>query len=134
MENLASLVNDNGECIVDFFSIGRKGFGSVSFEGPVNLTNLNLDEIVHFYGNEILMYSDESDKPPVGEGLNRPAEVTLHGVWPIDRTTHRKIKSPSRLSEMGYMYTLEDLSYKQGVDFKEYRPETGSWVFAVNYF
>ena len=63
--------------------------------------------------------------------LNRRAEVTLDGVWPTDKTSRCLIKSPERLAEMNYEGRLEAVSRKQGARFKEYRPETGSWVFKV---
>lgn len=47
------------------------GYGSVFFSGKVNLTDLNLDEIVHFRRKEVIIYPDDKDKPSVGEGLNR---------------------------------------------------------------
>lgn len=47
------------------------GYGSVFFPGEVNLTNMNLDEIVHFRRKEIIVYPDDKEKPPAGEGLNR---------------------------------------------------------------
>ncbi|KAI5620164.1 nuclear pore complex protein Nup98-Nup96, partial [Silurus asotus] len=134
MEDLGKMLNENGECIVENFTVGRKGYGSVYFPGEVNLTNLNLDEIVHFRRKEVIIYSDDKDKPSVGEGLNRPAEVTLDGVWPNDKTTCNQIKSPQRLSEMNYEERLENASRKQGARFLEYRPETGSWVFEVPHF
>lgn len=62
---------------------------------------------------------------------NRRAEVTLDGVWPTDKTSRGLIKSPERLAEMNYEGRLESVSRKQGARFKEYRPETGSWVFKV---
>lgn len=105
MEELGKMLNENGECIVENFTVGRKGkteaspckrtndilssppvecnimwccffvffagYGSVFFSGEVNLTNMNLDEIVHFRRKEIIVYPDDKDKPPVGEGLNR---------------------------------------------------------------
>ncbi|KAM4697293.1 nuclear pore complex protein Nup98-Nup96 isoform 2-T2 [Discoglossus pictus] len=134
MEELASCVNEHGECIVDSFTIGRKGYGSIYFEGPVNLTNLNLDEIVHIRRKEVIVYMDDANKPPVGEGLNRRAEVTLDGVWPIDKTSRSVIKSPERLTDMNYESRLEFASRKQGAQFLEYRSETGSWVFKVAHF
>uniref|UniRef100_A0A8C9EQM7 Nuclear pore complex protein Nup98-Nup96 n=1 Tax=Pavo cristatus TaxID=9049 RepID=A0A8C9EQM7_PAVCR len=134
MEELARFTNDRNECIVTDFTIGRKGYGSIFFEGEVNLTNLNLDDIVHIRRKEVIVYPDDERKPPIGEGLNRRAEVTLDGVWPTDKTSRGLIKSPERLAEMNYEGRLESVSRKQGARFKEYRPETGSWVFKVAHF
>lgn len=47
------------------------GYGSIYFEGDVNLTNLNLNDIVHIRRKEVIVYVDDNQKPPVGEGLNR---------------------------------------------------------------
>ncbi|MFT7818437.1 nuclear pore complex protein Nup98-Nup96-like [Arapaima gigas] len=136
MEELAKMLNENGECVVENFTVGRKGsYGSIFFPGEVNLTNLNLDEIVHFRRKEVIVYPDDMAKPPVGEGLNRRViRVTLDGVWPNDKTTCTQIKSPERLAEMNYEGRLENASRKQGARFLEYRPETGSWVFEVAHF
>uniref|UniRef100_A0A8C3U2V9 Nuclear pore complex protein Nup98-Nup96 n=1 Tax=Catharus ustulatus TaxID=91951 RepID=A0A8C3U2V9_CATUS len=134
LEELARLTNDRKECIVTDFTIGRRGYGSIYFEGEVNLTNLNLDEIVHIRRKEVIVYPDDERKPPIGEGLNRRAEVTLDGVWPTDKTSRCLIKSPERLAEMNYEGRLEAVSRRQGARFKEYRPETGSWVFKVAHF
>ncbi|XP_076405152.1 nuclear pore complex protein Nup98-Nup96 isoform X14 [Peromyscus maniculatus bairdii] len=134
MDDLAKITNEKGECIVSDFTIGRKGYGSIYFEGDVNLTNLNLDDIVHIRRKEVIVYVDDNQKPPVGEGLNRKAEVTLDGVWPTDKTSRCLIKSPDRLADINYEGRLEAVSRKQGAQFKEYRPETGSWVFKVSHF
>ncbi|MEQ2197593.1 hypothetical protein XENOCAPTIV_000734, partial [Xenoophorus captivus] len=131
LDDLAEMVDGNGECIVENFTIGRKGYGSIFFPGEVNLTELNLDEIVHFRRKEVIVYPDDKKKPPEGEGLNRRAEVTLDGVWPNDKTTCTQIRSPERLVDMNYEGRLEKASRKQGARFLEYRPETGSWVFEV---
>ncbi|XP_028276799.1 nuclear pore complex protein Nup98-Nup96 isoform X2 [Parambassis ranga] len=134
MDELAEMVDENGQCVVENFSIGRKGYGSVFFPGEVNVAGLNLDEIVHFRRKEVIVYPDDKNKPPEGEGLNRRAEVTLDGVWPNDKTTCTQIRSPERLTEMNYEGRLEKASRKQGARFLEYRPETGSWVFEVAHF
>ncbi|CAJ0945547.1 unnamed protein product [Ranitomeya imitator] len=136
MDALAKMVDEDGKCIVDGFTIGRRGYGSIYFEGRVDLLNINLDEIVHIRNKEVIVYTDDGNKPPVGEGLNRYArrEVTLNEVWPIDKTTRMLIKSPERLEEMNYKNKLEAASSrKQGAQFKEYRPETGSWVFKTGH-
>ncbi|XP_014858981.1 PREDICTED: nuclear pore complex protein Nup98-Nup96 [Poecilia mexicana] len=134
LDDLAEMLDENGECVVENFTVGRKGYGSVFFPGEVNLTGLNLDEIVHFRRKEVIVYPDDKNKPPEGEGLNRRAEVTLDGVWPNDKTTCAQIRSPERLTDMNYEGRLEKASRKQGARFLEYRPETGSWVFEVSHF
>ncbi|XP_072230778.1 nuclear pore complex protein Nup98-Nup96 isoform X2 [Leuresthes tenuis] len=134
LEDLAEMVDENGECVVENFTIGRKGYGSIFFPGEVNVSGLNLDEIVHFRRKEVIVYPDDKNKPPEGEGLNRRAEVTLDGVWPNDKTTCTQIRSPERLADMNYEGRLEKASRKQGARFLEYRTETGSWVFEVAHF
>ncbi|XP_068436301.1 nuclear pore complex protein Nup98-Nup96 isoform X3 [Clinocottus analis] len=134
LDDLAEMVDDNGVCVVDNFTVGRKGYGSIFFPGEVNVSALNVDEIVHFRRKEVIVYPDDKNKPAEGEGLNRRAEVTLDGVWPNDKTACTQIRSPERLAEMNYEGRLEKASRKQGARFLEYRAETGSWVFEVAHF
>lgn len=45
-----------------------------------------------FRRREIEVYPDSyPNKPPVGEELNKKAEITLEKVWPNDKTSHRPI-------------------------------------------
>ncbi|XP_034406780.1 nuclear pore complex protein Nup98-Nup96 isoform X3 [Cyclopterus lumpus] len=134
LDDLSEMVDENGACVVDNFTVGRKGYGSIFFPGEVSVTALNIDEIVHFRRKEVIVYPDDKNKPLEGEGLNRRAEVTLDGVWPNDKTACTQIRSPERLTEMNYEGRLEKASRKQGARFLEYRAETGSWVFEVAHF
>lgn len=121
-------------CVVPNFTIGRQGYGNVYFPESFDVYGLNLDDIVHFRHKEIIIYPDDNVKPPVGQGLNRKAQVTLDRVWPLDKSTHEPITDPHRLAEMDYEGKLRRVSAKHGTKFLEYRPETGSWVFKVDHF
>ena len=45
-----------------------------------------------FRRREIEVYPDTyPNKPPVGEELNKKAEITLEKVWPNDKTSHKPI-------------------------------------------
>jgi nuclear pore complex protein Nup98-Nup96 len=87
---------------------------------------------VFFRRKEITIYPDDENKPPMGEGLNKRAQVTLDAVWPMDKTTRLPIKSPTQLRELAYQDRLERASAKIGAKFCDYLPETGSWVFEVS--
>ncbi|KAG1655388.1 Nuclear pore complex protein Nup98-Nup96 [Nymphon striatum] len=104
LDNLKDLINSQGRCEVEQFTIGRKGYGSVFFPGTTDITDLNLDELVHIRRKEIIVYPEDSNKPEVGEGLNKKAEVTLDGIWPSDKMTHNPIKV--NLTEILVLLTL----------------------------
>ncbi|XP_012260239.2 nuclear pore complex protein Nup98-Nup96 isoform X2 [Athalia rosae] len=121
-------------CIVPNFTVGRRGYGNVYFPDAIDIYGLNLDKIVHFRNKEVIIYPDDEQKPTMGEGLNRRAQVTLDRVWPLDKTLRQPITDPHRLAAMDYEGKLRRVSAKHDTKFLEYRPETGSWVFKVDHF
>lgn len=124
----------DGRCIVPTFTIGRKGYGNVYFDEEIDVAGLNLDQICHFRNKEIFLYPDDENKPPVGEGLNRRAQVTLDRIWPKDKVTDELIKDIDRIEAMEYESKLMRICSRKGTKFLEYRPETGSCVFRVDHF
>lgn len=134
LDELCSYLSEDGSCVVKNFTIGRDGYGNVFYNEPMDVSNLNLDEIVFFRNKEVIIYPLDDNKPPVGSGLNRKAQITLDQVWPMDKTTHEQIKDPERLKAMDYEGKLRRACYKHETRFIDYRPETGSWVFKVNHF
>jgi nuclear pore complex protein Nup98-Nup96 len=45
LDDLAVTTDQNGDCIIEDFTIGREGYGSVFYPGITNVAGLNLDEI-----------------------------------------------------------------------------------------
>lgn len=134
LEDLKSYLAEDGSCVVPNFTVGREGYGNVYFGKELDVAGLNLDEIVHFRNKEVIVYPDDDNKPSIGNGLNRDAQVTLDQVWPLDKTKHEAIKDPQRLLEIDWEGKLRRVCDKNATRFIEYRPETGSWVFRVKHF
>ncbi|XP_023336271.1 nuclear pore complex protein Nup98-Nup96 [Eurytemora carolleeae] len=124
----------DGNCLVEGFTIGREGYGNIHYPGVTNIAGLNLDEIVFFRHKEVIVYPDDQNKPNLGDGLNKKAQITLDKVWPTDKADSSIIKSSERLRAMNYEDKLVRASTRLGARFIEYRPETGSWVFRVDHF
>ena len=127
-------LDTEGQCLVTGFTVGREGYGNIHFPATMNIASMDMDEIVHIRHKEVIVYPDDNKKPALGEGLNRPAQITLDKVWPVCKSTGDIINSPDRLKAMNYEEKLERASSRLGAKFIEYRPETGSWVFKVEHF
>ncbi|OUC45609.1 nucleoporin autopeptidase, partial [Trichinella nativa] len=134
LDELASKMTRSGECVVDRFEVGRHGYGKIVWRGPLNLTDLNLDKLVFFELKEVTVYPDTSSKPPIGQGLNRAAIITLERVWPNDKTRQEPIKDAKRLEHLGYEEKLKRACEKMNAKFVSYAPTTGSWIFEVKHF
>ncbi|CAL8072922.1 unnamed protein product [Calicophoron daubneyi] len=133
-EELATMMDSEGRCIVEDFVIGRRHYGHILFPGNTDVTDLDLDNIVHIRRREVVVYPDDEKKPPVGFGLNKRAEVCLEAIWPTDKATREPVKSPERLAVMRFEDRLERATRRMDARFIEYRPESGSWVFEVKHF
>ncbi|OHW96004.1 nucleoporin autopeptidase [Colletotrichum incanum] len=114
------------------FTVGRDNVGSVQFKVPVDLTNIDLDEI--FGGIVILetrsatVYPIAAKKPPVGKGLNVPAIISLEQSWPRGRD-----KRPSNDAKRFHKH-IERLKRIENTTFESYDTETGVWKFSVEHF
>nr|CAD2172126.1 unnamed protein product [Meloidogyne enterolobii] len=136
IEDLEALFDSKGICKIEGgLTIGRLGYGSVFWRGPIELQEpLDLDEIVHFRNKEVVVYPDEAKKPEIGCGLNKPAEVSLENVWPIDPKTKMPIKDADELIRMNFKGKLERLCARMDSNFVDYQPCRGVWIFQVEHF
>ncbi|XP_068145955.1 nuclear pore complex protein Nup98-Nup96-like [Drosophila tropicalis] len=134
LNDLLSYLSKDGSCVVPTFTVGREGYGNAYFNEEIDVAGLNLDKIVHFHRREISMYPDATEKPAIGQGLNRNCQVTLDGIWPRSKNSRLDIKDPRRINEMNFEGRLRRANAESDARFLEYRPETGSWVFQVKHF
>lgn len=112
---------------VENFTVGRFGYGFVEFSGETDVRGLDLDRIVKFSRHEVIVYEDENDKPPVGMGLNKPAEVTL--LLEVRSSKHYDVDSSRGLVEK-----LRLRTEKQGARFISFDLSNGEWKFFVQHF
>lgn len=108
------------------FVVGRIGYGYVRFFGETDVRWMELENIVEFNNCEIRVYGDENSKPPVGKGLNKPAEVTLI----LEEAS--LLKSEEELDQ--YRERLKKTNERQGAQFISFDPWNCEWKFVVQHF
>ncbi|PIN26214.1 Nuclear pore complex, Nup98 component (sc Nup145/Nup100/Nup116) [Handroanthus impetiginosus] len=114
------------------FVVGRHGYGSIKFFGETDVRRLDLESLIQFNNREVIVYMDESKKPPVGQGLNKPAEVTLLNIKCFDKKTGQQYTDGPRIEK--YKEMLKRKAEDQGAEFVSYDPVKGEWKFRVNHF
>ncbi|GMF19636.1 unnamed protein product [[Candida] boidinii] len=116
------------------FTVGQKGFGSIKFLEPVDLTSISLQsipEIVVFSSKSCVVYPNAETKPPIGEGFNKRARVTLDNCFPLSKDTKLPISDPKHPIIRKHIRKLKSIPK---TTFEEYDPITGTWVFSVAHF
>ncbi|PKI31565.1 hypothetical protein CRG98_048049 [Punica granatum] len=108
------------------FTVGRFGYGCVKFSGETDVRWLDLNRIVKFGRNEIVVYEDESTKPVVGQGLNKAAEVTLVLQMQL------AYSGDGQLNDV--VDKLREITERQGATFVQYDQTYGLWKFSVQHF
>lgn len=114
------------------FVVGRHGYGSIKFTGETDVRRLDLETLVQFNNREVIVYMDESKKPPVGQGLNKAAEVTLLNIKCFDKKTGQQMVEGPRVER--YREMLKKKATDQGAEFVSYDPVEGEWKFRVDHF
>ncbi|XP_059474265.1 nuclear pore complex protein Nup98-Nup96 [Neocloeon triangulifer] len=134
LHELAKLFEETGECKVPSFLVGRSNYGNIFFDEPMDVAGLNLDDIVHIRHREVVVYPNDEEKPALGQGLNRRAQVTLDRIYPVNKQTRAPIRDPETILNMDYDSTLRRACVRMKARFVDYRPDNGSWVFKVDHF
>jgi len=115
---------------VENFTVENR-FGKVVFTGYTNVLGLNVDEIVQIQQNQIVVYPSEGsiELPEPGNGLNKPAIITLYKCFPKDSNRIDKRTLNKRMNKK-----LEKVAKSQQAKHIKYDDKTGAWTFSVSHF
>lgn len=119
---------------VSNFSVKRPGYGSVEWDGAVDVRAIDLNSVVRIREREVIVYEEEEangTKPSVGSKLNRPAVVTLHQIFPKDADGGKEASIEAKAK---FTRKIEKTTNKMGADFISYDPLEGVWKFRTHHF
>lgn len=118
-------------------TIGRRDYGQVRFDNPVDLTGLpcNLEDIpgslVLFDKRVCTVYPEHMDKPSPGKGMNVPATITLQDCFPVTKNERGKIRDPEHPRFITHIRRLKGI---KDTEFVDYLANDGIWIFKVRHF
>lgn len=115
-------------------TIRKAGVGEVTFQGEIDLMHEHrvleeLPTIIRLEPGEVVLYPDPGMKPPEGEGLNRPATITLFQCMPPNNGAFPDPESKSR-----YRDRIARMTEQKGARFVDYDCDNGIWRFRVDHF
>jgi len=116
-------------CVRDL-TISREGVGRITFPGETDCLGLDLERLVRMEVGEVLVYPETGFKPPVGEGLNKPAVVTMHQCYPPN--SGRMLQDPK--AQERYKRKIKQMTEEKQATFIDYDCITGVWEFSVDHF
>lgn len=115
-------------------TIRRPGVGEVTFHGKIDLLKeyavlQDLPAVVRLEPCEVVLYPDPDTRPQEGEGLNRPATITLFQCKPPSHSTFPDAESKAR-----YRERIARMTREKGARFVDYDCDRGIWQFRVDHF
>lgn len=117
-----SVMTDAELANVEDFTVGCKEFGSIQWIGFTDVRDVDLDNIIEFLPKQVDVYPDEENKPAVGQSLNKPALISLFGVF------------PPKSSKKSYVDRIKKKTVDIGATFIDYDESTGVWTFRTEHF
>ncbi|KAL0469473.1 nuclear protein 96 domain-containing protein [Neurospora intermedia] len=128
LEEIQAMNRVQRQSVVDF-TVGRENVGSVRFKVPVDLSNIDVenlyDNIVLLVPRSCTVYPNAATKPPVGKGLNVPALISLEHSYP---------RGGLRVGGRRLEKHIERLKTITDTIFESYDIPTGVWSFSVEHF
>jgi len=129
LEELSSMTKEQLKAVPSF-TVGLVDTGIIRFLGPTDVTGLDLDSIIIFKDRTIEVYPNDTNKPPIGQGLNKPAEISLFHCWPKNKGSN--VYDPKSLTEFEKK-KLKEICRENNCTYKSYSKEDGTWIFDVEH-
>ncbi|EJK61940.1 hypothetical protein THAOC_17490 [Thalassiosira oceanica] len=116
---------------VSGFKVERPGFGSVSWDGAVDVRGVDVDTSVVIEAKNVSVYDDEEEKgekPPRGTKLNRPAVIIMNDIYPKDgpESSHEAKEKLKR--------KIDKSTKKMNAELLSFDADAGVWTFRVGHF
>jgi len=113
------------------FKVERPGYGSVAWDGAVDVRGVDIDTVVVIESKNVSVYDEAEEtgqKPQQGSKLNRPAVITMYGIYPKDGA-ESSADAKAKLKRK-----IEKSTKKMGADLLSFEEESGVWKFRVGHF
>ncbi|WVQ78080.1 hypothetical protein IAT38_000161 [Cryptococcus sp. DSM 104549] len=116
-------------------TVGRRGYGEVTFLEPVDLSLYPLDDLfgrlILVEQSELSVYpEDYPNKAQPGEGLNVPARIMLENVFATDKATKEWVRDPSDARFIKFVKRVKAIPDTEFVSYTD----DGTWTFKVEHF
>ncbi|MEN2497235.1 MAG: Nuclear pore complex protein Nup98-Nup96 [Marteilia pararefringens] len=134
LEELANMTDELGTCITDTFIIGREGYGCLKYNGPTDVSDLNIDRDINFKKRAVSVYPNASTKPSIGEKLNKECTVELHNIFPSRQSNNHIMIKLTANDQQKFENKLRKMCMNMESDFISYDSMKGIWTFKVNHF
>ena len=116
---------------VSGFKVERHGFGSVEWDGAVDVRGVDIDTVVVIESKNVSVYDkaeETGEKPEQGSKLNRPAVITMFDIFPKEGAE----SSPEAKAKL--RRKIEKSTKKMGAELLSFEEESGVWKFRVGHF
>ncbi len=113
------------------FKVERPNYGSVAWDGAVDVRGVDIDSVIVIESKNVSVYDEsesKGEKPLRGSKLNRPAVITMHGIYPKDGA------NSSAEAKEKMLRKIEKSTKKMGAELISYDPVNGLWAFRVGHF
>ena len=116
---------------VSDFKVERPGYGSVEWDGAVDVRGVDLDSTVVIESKNVSVYDDaelNGNKPKQGSKLNRPAVITMFGIYP------KAGSGASSEAKEKFAKRIKKTTKEMGAELISFDPDGGEWKFRVGHF